>query len=183
MIMHHSALTFEPISKDNLDLIVEVQNRIFPGESAKQNYLETIEKNPYRKELANWLVLHESRPIGVVGLYSYYEYPQTAWLGWFGVLPEERGKKYGSDMFEFWLDIARHKGYTEARLYTDKFANQEALGFYTNKGMIQEEYLNMSEGEEITHSTVIFSLSLTDKHIAKWDNKFLELSEQIEKQK
>lgn len=174
---------FEPLTNENFEELLTIQKRIFPGESAEQNYLETLEHNPYRKELANWLVLYNNKPVGVVGLYSYHEYPNTAWLGWFGVLPEERGKKFGSEIFDFWLETAKEKGYTEARLYTDKIENQDALGFYLHNRMTQETYRNSSETQEITDSTLIFSLSLTDKPIEKWDNKFLELSEQLEKQK
>jgi len=180
--MKYQGLDFQPVSIKNLAVLVKVQSLIFPGESAKQNYLETIEHNPYRRELANWLVLHKSKPIGVVGLYSYHEYPHTAWLGWFGVVPEERGKKFGSAIFDFWIETARKKGYSEARLYTDKFANKEALPFYLHKGMVAEEYRNALESKGITDTTILFSLSLTNKPIEKWNDRFLELTEQLEKQ-
>lgn len=117
-----------------------------------------------------------------MGCYSYHEYPQTAWLGWFGVLENERGKKYGSIIFDFRIEYAKKKGYTEARLYTDKFLNKEALGFYEHKGMIQEAYQHADEAKEVSDSTLIFSLSLTTQPIKKWNNKFLELTEQLEKQ-
>lgn len=180
--MKYKGLSFEPLSEDNLDLITKIQNEIFPQESAAQNYIEALEKNPYRRELSNWLVFNGKKPIGVVGCYSYHEYPLTAWLGWFGVLKEERGKKFGSTIFHFWIDYAKRSGYTEARLYTDKVSNKDVLGFYKHEGMIEEEYLNTSESSEVTDTTLIFSLSLTDKSIEKWNDKFLELSEQLKKQ-
>ncbi len=180
--MKYNKLFFEPISKDNFELILRVQKQIFPGESAKLNYIDTIEKNPERKQLADWLVSYSEKPIGVVGFYSYLEYPQTAWLSWFGVLPEERGKRYGSIMFNFWIDYAKRNGYTEARLYTSKNSNQDVIDFYEHKGMTQEPYLNESESIEITDDTLIFSLSLTDTPVQKWNNQFLGLTEQLEKQ-
>lgn len=180
--MKYKKLIFEPVSENNLKLIVELQNQIFPGESAQQNYIETIKQDSYRKELCNWLVFHDVTPIGVVGLYSYHEYPQTAWLGWFGVLPEYRGLGYGSTIFDFWMNSAKDKGYKEARLYTDKHANKDAIEFYKHKGLIEEEYYNEKENSEINNTTLIFSLSLTDQAIEKWNNKFLELTEQLIKQ-
>lgn len=175
-------LTFEPVSKNNLDLITTIQNKIFPGEDASQNYIETIERDPYRKELANWLVLLGGKVIGIVGLYSYHEYPKTSWLGWFGVLEEERGKKYGSTIFDFWIDYSRKQGYSEARLYTDKLSNQSALQFYEHKGMLREDYKNENEDREVRNNMIIFSKSLTSEPINKWNNKFLEISDQIKKQ-
>lgn len=175
-------LTFETVTQNNLDLIVDIQTQIFPNESARQNYIDTLEKNPYRKEIANWLVYDQDKPIGIVGFYSYHEYPQTAWLGWFGVLEKERGKGYGSAIFDFFIEYAKKRGYTEARLYTDKLSNIEALDFYKHKGMTAENYTNERESKEVTDSTLLFSLSLTDKPIERWNNKYLELNEQLEKQ-
>ena len=41
-----------------------------------KNYLEGITNDPYRKEMINYIVYDSERvPLGVVGLYSYIEYP------------------------------------------------------------------------------------------------------------
>lgn len=40
-----------------------------------------------------YIVFHNDIPIGVTGIYSYHEYPDDAWLGWFGILDKYRNKR------------------------------------------------------------------------------------------
>ncbi len=68
------------VNTSNLDLAVKIQNTIFPLEDGKQNYIEGITRDLYRKEMINFIVCDNGVPIGVVGLYSYNEYPFDAWL-------------------------------------------------------------------------------------------------------
>lgn len=49
--------------------------------------------------------------------------------------------------------------------------------------MISEQYNNKLECAEINKETIIFSKSLTNKKIDLWNNKYLELTSQIEKEK
>lgn len=74
---------FKKLNTDNLDLICKIQNTIFPLEDGRQNFIEQINKAAYRKEQDYYIVYLESEPIGVTGIYSYHEYPDDAWLGWF----------------------------------------------------------------------------------------------------
>lgn len=57
----------------NLELACEIQNKIFPEEDARQNFIEQINKDPYRKEMDYYIVYTENVPIGVTGIYSYNE--------------------------------------------------------------------------------------------------------------
>ncbi len=72
------ALSFIEVTYENLETAVEIQNRIFPGEDGRQNYIDGITKDSYRKEMVNYIVYSNNKPIGVVGLYSYHEYPKDA---------------------------------------------------------------------------------------------------------
>ena len=121
-------------------------------------------------------------PIGVVGLYSYNEYPNDAWLSWFGVLENYRQKGYGSKMFDFFEKLALNKGYTSIRVYTDNEFDKAIL-LYEKKEMIKEFYKNDLENEEINNGTIIYSKSLTKEKTEKWNNKFLGLTMQSEKEK
>lgn len=175
-------LRFEEVTKENLEIAVKVQNEIFPLEDGRDNYIEGIENNPYRKEMINFIAYREEEPVGVVGLYSYNEYPSDAWLSWFGILKNFRNNGYGSAMFNFFEELARKKGYTAVRVYTsDEF--DIAIKLYQNKGMISERYSNELECSEINEETIIFSKSLINKKVTLWNNKFLELTAQIEKEK
>lgn len=175
-------LTYELITKENLDLAIKIQNTIFPHENGAQNFIDSINHDPYRKELVNWLVFCDKDPIGIIGLYSYHEYPDDAFMGWYGVLPSARGKGYGSKIFDFFEDTAKKKDYKNIRLYTDDIANYEATKLYYKKGMLSEEYFNPEDVVDSTGKTLIFSKSLSEKTIEKWNNKHLGLADQIKKQ-
>ena len=113
---------FVKIEQENLELACQIQNKIFPEEDARQNFIEQINKDPYRKEMDYYIVYFENTPIGVTGIYSYNEYPEDAWLGWFGILEEYRNKGYGGIVLDKTIELARKKGYTKLRLYTYEFA-------------------------------------------------------------
>lgn len=71
-------LRFEEVNRDNLEIAVKVQNEIFPLENGRDNFIEGIQNNPYRKEMINFITYTDEEPVGVVGLYSYNEYPNDA---------------------------------------------------------------------------------------------------------
>ena len=132
--------------------------------------------------MVNYIVYDNEIPIGVVGLYSYNEYPSDAWLSWFGVLQEFRQKGYGSKIFDFFEELALEKNYSSIRVYTDDEFDKAIL-FYEKKRMLKEFYKNVLESEEINKETIIYSKSLTKKQTEKWNNKFLGLTAQSEKEK
>ena len=103
-------MKFEKITYDNLELACKIQNTIFPEEDARQNFIEQINQDPYRKEQDYSIVYVDNEPIGVTGIYSYHEYPESAWLGWFGILNEYRNKGYGKKALEKTIELAKEKG-------------------------------------------------------------------------
>lgn len=175
-------LKYIEVTTDNLDLAVSIQNQIFPGEDGRQNYIEGITNDPYRKEMTNYIVYLNDTPIGVVGLYSYNEYPNSAWLSWYGVLKEYRNHGYGSLIFDFFSELSLKKGYTSIHVYTDDEFDK-AIKLYEKKGMKRESYQNELESDYINSTTIIFSKSLVKDKIEKWNNKFLGLTAQSEKEK
>lgn len=175
-------LKYAEVDSNNLELAVNIQNAIFPLEDGRQNYIEGITNDPYRKEMVNYIVYDNEISIGVVGLYSYNEYPRDAWLSWFGVLQEYRQKGYGSKIFDFFENLALKKGYTSIRVYTDDEFDKAIL-LYEKKKMVKEFYKNALESEEINNGTIIYSKSLIKKQTEKWNNKFLGLTAQSEKEK
>ena len=173
-------INLKPITKENLDLASKIQNEIFPGEDGTLNFIECINQDPYRKELDYSIAFDGDIPIGVTGFYSYNEYPDDAWLGWFGVLSKYRNKGYGSIIFDKTVKLVKDKGYKNFRVYTDE-GFQDAIKFYTKKGMISEVYDNPDDIDPYLPEgikTLIFSLNLTDKKIDCWNNKILGLKEQ-----
>lgn len=175
-------LRFEKITWDNLELACRIQNTIFPEEDARENFIEQINNDPYRKEMDYYIVYLDSNPIGITGIYAYHEYPEDAWLGWFGLLKEFRGHNYGSAILDKTMKLAKEKGYKNFRLYTDEFA-KTAHKLYESKGMIKELYDREDDKDEyFIADTYVYSIGLIGNKPELWNNKLLGLKEQGEKE-
>lgn len=176
-------IKFVEITNENLELACKIQNTIFPEENARANYIDQINKNSGKKELVYYIVFLDSIPIGVTGIYSYYEYPDDAWLGWFGILEEYRKNGYGGMVLDKTMELAKKEGYKFFRLYTDVDA-KSAHKLYESRGMIKEIYDNENDKlEDYTNDIYIYSVGLTEEKIDLWNNKMLGLKEQEKKQK
>ena len=73
-------IKFLKVTKYNLELVCKIQNTLFPEEDARQNYIESINKDPSKKEMIYYIVYIGKIPIGITGIYAYNEYPDDAWL-------------------------------------------------------------------------------------------------------
>ena len=178
----NNEIIFKKITNDNLEIACKIQNEIFPEEDARANFIDCINKNPYRKELDFYIAYLDDTPIGVTGVYSYHEYPDDAWLGWFGILKEYRKNGYGSIVLNKTIELAKEKGYKNFRLYTDEYA-EDAHRLYTSHGFISEVYDRDDDKDEYFIADIyIYSKSLTNNKVELWNNKFLGLKEQGEKE-
>ena len=182
-ILKDDKITFQKITNENLELACEIQNTIFPEEDARENFIEQINKDSYRKEMDYYIVFVENTPIGVTGIYAYHEYPDDAWLGWFGVLKDYRRNGYGGIILDKTIELAKQKGYKNFRLYTDETA-KSAHKLYESRGMVKELYDNPDDKNEyFDYEIYVYSRSLTNEPIDLWNNKVLGLKEQGEKEK
>lgn len=172
-------LIYHEITNENLDIAIEIQNTIFPEYSAKTNYIESIEK---KTNYVYYLLFDGTEYVGVIGIYSYTIDPESAWLGWFGVLEQYRNKGYGSEALLFYEKMAKKKGYKYARLYTDKFDNDATLNFYKSKDYIFEDYINEADKASLQFPVLIGSKALDGSKVKLWNNANIELTEQIKKQ-
>lgn len=175
-------INFAKITKDNIELACMIQNDIFPEEDARENFIEQVNQDPYRKELDYYIVYLGDDPIGVTGIYAYHEYPEDAWLGWFGILKQYRKNGYGGFVLDKTIELAEAKGYKKFRLYTDEYA-KSAHKLYKSRGLIGELYDNKDDQiEGFDGAIFVYSVSLTDSKIDLWNNKVLGLKEQGKKQ-
>ena len=175
-------IRFEKITYENLELACKIQNEIFPKEDARENFIEQIKNDPYRKEMDYKIVYINDEPIGITGIYSYNEYPDDAWLGWFGILYEYRNKGYGKLVIEKTMELAKEKGYKNFRLYTDEYA-KDAHKLYEKLGLIKESYDRDDDKDEYFIADIyIYSKSLNNEKLELWNNKLLGLKEQGEKE-
>lgn len=175
-------IVFDQITYQNLEVACRIQNEIFPEEDARENFLEQIRKDPYRKEMLYYIVYLDKEPIGLTGIYVYHEYPETAWLGWFGILSKYRNNGYGGIVLDKTIELAKEKGYTRFRLYTDEFATS-AHKLYKSKGLTEEPYTNKDDQDEYFIAKIyVYSKSLNNEPVELWNNKILGLKEQGEKE-
>lgn len=176
-------MEFELISKENLDIAIKIQNEIFPLENGSEDYKESIsgELSCHRFLLKYWLAKVDNRYVGICGLYAYKFAPKDAWLGWFGVLENERRKGYATEILNFSMQLAKKLGFETLRLYTDEIDNANAVKLYKKFGMTCEIYDNPKDVHYEIGKTLIFSKSLSTKPITLWNNKNLYLNDHDKK--
>jgi len=172
-------ISLEKIDNRNLDEALRLNAIIFPKYCAKNNYLESIEG---KTNSVFWIVKSEGRSIGICGIYVLPIDPQTAWLGWFGMLPEDRRKGYGRETIAKFEQEAKNRGCLFARLFTNRYHNDVAFAFYESQGYSSEPYMCPDEDGWKRYPIVIFSKSLSDKPLVPWGNKNIHFNEQIAKQ-
>ena len=172
-------MTLERITKDNIEYAVRIQEEIFPGESGRANFEDSVSgEKPY----AYYLIRENGRCAGVIGIYGYPEDPDSAWLGWFGIREGFRRRHLGSEALRRFEDLAAAGGYRFARLYTDAEDNDAAIAFYTANGYTGEPYENPEDPACLKYKTLIFSKSLTGGEPVPWNSRTIHLTEQIAKQ-
>jgi len=185
MIAKNKQIHFEKINESNLADAINIQREIFPLESGEEDLRETS-KNivPNHQFLQKyWLSKVDDKYIGICGLYAYKAYPKDAWLGWFGVIEEERRKGYGAQIFKHIIKLAKDFGFENLRLYTDEEDNVAAIKLYKKFGMVSEVYDNPEDVHFEISKTLIFSINLTGEKTILWDNKNLYINSHDEKNK
>ena len=172
-------MTLERITESNIDDALQIQKELFPGESARTNYEESLEDSSGYE----YYLIHENGVcVGTTGLYRYPEDPDSAWLGWFGIRESCRRRHLGSEALKMFEQMAASKGFRFARIYTDAVHNDAAISFYKTNGYICEPYLNPQDPACMKYPTVIFSKALTDEAPVPWNSRSIHLTEQIAKQ-
>ena len=86
-------MTLERITEKNIDYAIQIQEELFPGESGRTNFEESMDKS---SGYEYFLLYEDGTCIGVIGIYSYPEDQNSAWLGWFGIREDFRRKKFGT---------------------------------------------------------------------------------------
>ena len=172
-------MTLERITKKNIDYVIQIQEELFPGESGRANFEESMDES---SGYEYFLLYENDACVGVIGIYSYSEDQNSAWLGWFGIREEFRRKKLGTTALKAFEEMAAARGYLFARLYTDAVNNDVAIAFYQANGYVSEPYQNPQDPACMKYRTVIFSKSLTSRSLEFWNNRSIHLTEQIAKQ-
>ena len=173
-------MNLERITADNISYAVSIQEELFPDESARANYEESLENS---SDYEYYLIYQDGACAGIIGLYHYPEDSDSAWLGWFGIREGYRRKHLGSFALKQFETMARDKGYRLARLNTDAENNDAAIAFYEANGYFREPYFNTHDPACMKYKTLIFSKSLSGDPLIPWNSRNIHLTEQIAKQR
>lgn len=167
------------IVASNLVLAHEIERTIFPEYDAYNNYLDSQKINSLNEY---WLLKVDDKFVGISGIYSYKDYPEDAWLGWFGLLEEYRHLHLGSQALALFEIEARRRGHIYARLFTDRNDNDVAKRFYKARGYKEEYYENDLDPASKLYPLSIYSKALSDKELIPWNNRDIHFTKQVEKQ-
>lgn len=174
-------MKFVLVDFTNYKKAIEIQNKIFPNEDGTINILASLDRDLFKKKtgmdyeddnVKYYIAYDNNEAIGITGLY-YFD-SVSAWLGWFGVLPDKRRKLYGKRILEKTMELARQKGFKTMRLYTDAIENADAIKLYKKMGFVGEKY----SAEELLYDCYIYSKSLCNEKVDLWNNKKLGLAYQ-----
>ena len=178
-------MKLELLNDNNVDIAIKIQRDIFPLENGSEDIKEALANNcpTYQFLQQYWLAKDNDKYVGICGLYAYKSAPKDAWLGWFGVVEDERRKGYGTQILCATMQLAKDFGFETLRLYTDDEENAHAVKLYEKMGMIREIYDNPADAHFQIGNTLIFSKSLVNEKTTLWNNKNLFLNSHEEKNK
>ena len=177
-------MKFVFVDKENVELAISVQNDIFPFENAREEIESSVYEDKKMNRMCNlkyWLLYNdEDLPVGICGIDEYDDYPEDAFMGWFGVLRDHRRKGYGTAMYNFVKQYAIDAHYKTFRLYTDEVDNEIAVKFYHKMGMTPEIYSNPNDKTIFFGRTIVFSIALDGEELVPWNNRMLYLEEEFQ---
>ena len=130
-------MTVEELTrKEQLPAVRELFHAIFPKE-AQDN--ECFAQSLTTRDLTYWMYFMGKVPVGMSGLYVEDADPSSAWLGWFGVVPEYRRMGIGDTIIKWHEHLIDRSIFTHSRLYTNA-DNEPAIRFHKKHGYKGEEY-------------------------------------------
>ena len=111
-------------------------------------------------------------PIGLSGIYTEESDPDSAWLGWLGVISKYRRERFGTRILNDFLREARDRGFKFARLYTND-GNVAAKALYEFNGFTKET-LNFDPPDyvKVGGEVIIYSKSLIEgQELVPWNSR------------
>lgn len=172
-------VTLKRITALNLNDAVRIQAELFPKESARVNYEESIDGTT---DYEYYLLYEGDDCVGITGLYHSPGDRENAWLGWFGIREGARRHGRGSEALRLFEEMAVARGYRFARLYTGAVDNDVAIAFYRSNGYSSEPYCCAEDPACQKCRVLIFSKALDGQRLIPWSNRNIHLTEQFAKE-
>lgn len=161
------------VTAENLAIVLDMWHKIFPNETLWCGF--ALAENCFQKSLHDpylryYIHYNGDTPVGISGIYKEDAEPESAWLGWFGVLPEYRRQGFGTKIMDYFIQECRSLGKKYARLYTGA-ENTIGQKFYEAYGYKGEPYT--AEHPYDPEELIIYSLSLCNEPVPPWNNRHL----------
>jgi ribosomal protein S18 acetylase RimI-like enzyme len=180
-------LTYVEVDKGNVEQAIKVQNDIFPRpeEDATLNFLSSVDIKLFEDisklklicdKCVYYLVYNGKKPVAITGLYTLKNYSNDAWLGWFGVLPEERAKGYATRILqEMKRRVKEEWGKDYFRLHTDTGDNATACKLYEKLGFKYEKYTAEASDDDVTDNAIYSIATGNETKDLLWGNKLINI--------
>jgi GNAT superfamily N-acetyltransferase len=141
-LVPHRILTLERITSENLAKAIAAAWLIFPYETHAEGFWPEVaykmaieQQNP---RFAYYLARDTEKIVGITGHDPAEDGEPEMWLGWFGVLPTERRKGYGSKILLATCEIISGFGISSFYLYSgDRKEERAAHRLYRRNGLKQ----------------------------------------------
>lgn len=205
-------LTYRKLTAENLREWVNMQKDIFGKECVPtidgcvvvdEELRKTQPQFDIYTDVEYYIAYDENnKPVGTTGLYKTRDSEQSKngiklldpkknemWLGWFGVLPNTAGKGYGSEILRWTEELAKSRGSTTLRYYTEIDGNSQAGSFgtrtpainlYRKHGFTEEKYTHpeaVNFNRDFGIDIVVGSKSLEKgKEVKPWNNQYMDLT-------
>ena len=167
------------ITKENLALALESYHKIFSWLSAESDpYTAVVHGGMPEIQAKYYLIYDEENLVGITGSYIVPEDKESAFLGWFGVLPEMRRNHYGSKILALHEDELRRLGYKYSRLYTETENNEATRKFYERNGYSSELYNCPEEPAQLANILTVYSKSLGDDPVPAWNSRNMRIADE-----
>lgn len=171
-----------PIDSGNIAQACRIQHTLFPQPecNADRDYENAILHPQKAREY--WLLEVDGTWVGIAGIYDLPVDPESAWLGWFGILPPYQRRGYATEALRLFEEEARARGYLYARLFTEQ-TDAAAIACYLRNGYFQEAYNCPTDPDALKIPMYIMSKSLyPGRACPPWDNRDISLWYQFSKQ-
>ena len=165
------------ITKENVNEALAVFHRIFSWIPKEADPYTGVLNGQMAETKARYYMVYDGENIvGITGFYIVPEDPESAFLGWFGVVPEMRRYHYGSKIIRLHEEELRRLGYKYSRLYTEAENNDATRGFYERNGYEAEAYDCPKEPARMKGVIVTYSKSLGDWPLIPWNSRYMNLA-------
>lgn len=167
-------IRFEWLNKNNFMECSAIRQKLFDYKFTSDIYVRIVNNDHIDKyQKIDYAIIKNgsNESIGTIGYYISKEAPDRCWIGWYGILSAFRGKGYGNQIMEAYIDfIKTHiKEAKFLNVYTNYDECAVAIHGYTKYGMILEENRFYKDGH--SDKWCILGMSLDNNKYIEWNKE------------